>query len=399
MKIIHTSDWHLGQNFYNYDRDQEHRYFFSQLCDLVQHEHPDAMVVSGDIFNTWAPNVQAQRLFVEAVIALHDHSPETVIVITSGNHDSGSRLEAMRKLWHRLGVHVVGGYRRDSDDAVNPEQFIVDVNGQGWIVAVPFFHRSNIPVVDPEAEAEDRQRLFFEHLLGSITTDGLPVVMMAHLAVEGCNFRGHEDQGIVGGQFTTGLDQLGADYDYLALGHIHMPQKISSRAYYCGSPIPLSFTEDYDHYVNIVEIDCHGDEPRVQRVKIEALRHVATVPDSGAPLEEALQALADFDNDDNSYVRLLVDQDEPLAADAEDRARKIVEGKQCLFCHVQRKPRAVTRTHDTRFRIEDTEEFNRLQPIDIAMHYYRRTHNAEMDPRLVKLMNQAIHSVTTNNLA
>ncbi len=395
MKILHTSDWHLGQNFYNYDRDLEHRYFFSQLSDIVQHTHPDALVVSGDIFNTWAPNVQAQKLFVDAVIALHDHSPETVIVITAGNHDSGSRLEAERKLWHRLGVHVIGGYRRNEDGEFDPSQFIVDANGKGWIVAVPFFHPSNFPAVATDMEADSRQAMFFDRLLNSLPSDGLPVVMMAHLAVDGCNFRGHEDQAMIGGQFTTQLQSLGSGYDYMALGHIHMPQKISRRVYYSGSPIPLSFTEDYDHYINLVEIPAHGDEPQVEKIKINALRHVATIPADGAPLEEALQALADFDNLDNSYVRLLVDQDEPLAADAEDRARKATEGKQCLFCHVQRKPREVSRSHDTPFHIEDTSEFNRLKPIDIALHYYRKTNNAEMDPRLVALLNQAIDSANT----
>ncbi|MCC8039021.1 MAG: exonuclease subunit SbcD [Bacteroidales bacterium] len=266
MKIIHTSDWHLGQNFYNYDRDEEHQFFFAQLYELVGQEHPDALVVSGDIFNTWAPNVQAQKLFVEAVIGLHDHSPETVIVITSGNHDSGSRLEAMRKLWHRVGVHVVGGYRRDSDDELDPKQFIVNVGGKGWVVAVPFFHPSNFPVVVPDSDTENRQQLFFESLIGSIADDGKPVVMMAHLAVDGSNFRGHEE-GLVGGQFTTQLSKLGEGYDYLALGHIHMPQKISERAYYSGSPIPLSFTEDYDHYVNVVEIARRGEKPMWKGLK------------------------------------------------------------------------------------------------------------------------------------
>ncbi|MCC8039020.1 MAG: exonuclease SbcCD subunit D C-terminal domain-containing protein [Bacteroidales bacterium] len=134
----------------------------------------------------------------------------------------------------------------------------------------------------------------------------------------------------------------------------------------------------------------------MERVKIPSLRQVVTVPEEGAPLEEALQALKEWDSEDTSYVRLLVDQDEPVAADAEDRARKAVEGKRCLFCHVQRKPRAVAPTCDTPFRVEDTEEFNRLRPIDIALHYYRKTTNSEMDPRLVKLMNEAIDSVTNH---
>ena len=88
MRIVHTSDWHLGQNFYRFDREEEHLCFFEQLAEVLRRERPDALVVSGDVFHNSAPSISAQRLFVEGVMMLADSSPETTIVITAGNHDS-----------------------------------------------------------------------------------------------------------------------------------------------------------------------------------------------------------------------------------------------------------------------------------------------------------------------
>lgn len=98
MKIIHTSDWHLGQQLFDYDRSEEQRDFLRQLRNWVAAEQPDALLVSGDVFHYCSPSASAQRLYTDALVALHETCPSMQIIITAGNHDSSSKLEISRNL-------------------------------------------------------------------------------------------------------------------------------------------------------------------------------------------------------------------------------------------------------------------------------------------------------------
>ena len=108
MKVIHTSDWHIGQTLYQYSRDEEHKYFFNQLKNIVLEEKPDALIVSGDIFHASTPSVMAQRLYYHALVELSRLYDDLQIIVTAGNHDSPSRLEAPRELWEAFNVTVIG---------------------------------------------------------------------------------------------------------------------------------------------------------------------------------------------------------------------------------------------------------------------------------------------------
>lgn len=393
MKIIHTSDWHIGQSFYRYDRADEHVNFFSQLCEIMSAERPDALVVSGDVFHTPAPAAAAQSLYQSGVLDLHDASPDTMIIISAGNHDSGPRLDAYRDLWERQNVRIIGSCRRNPDGTFDPEQFIVRMPGKGVVVGVPFIHSSNFPPVNTDTPRDERQRAFFDRVLAEAGTE-MPVVMMAHLAVNGCDTRGHEG-GIVGNIETEELSVLGEGYDYLALGHIHCNQKLSDRAHYSGSVVPVSFSEDYDHYVNVVDIPAHGCIPEVRRIRLSIIRDVVTLPPGGAPLADALAAFAKYDDGSNNYVRILVDQEGPLEADAEERAREIAAGKLCRFCEITRKPRAAVRASGT-LEISSLDDFTSITPMEIATMSFKRITGDELTPALTEKLKQAIVLASEN---
>lgn len=397
MKIVHTSDWHIGQNFYLYERDDEHRHFFAQLTQILKEEKPDALLVSGDIYHNAAPSAQSQKLLVEGVLKIKRALPDMEIVITSGNHDSGSRLDADKRLWQEAGVYMAGSARRADNGTFDPSQFIIEIPGKGIIAAVPYFHPSNYPLATPDTKRENRAREFYDTLLKECGKYMLPIALMAHMAVRGCEYQGHNDisadSGVItiGGMETEDISVFGTGYDYLALGHIHKPQRITPRAYYCGSPLPVSFAEDYDHYVNIVEIEAHGDTPKVTRHKLTLLREVKTIPPEGAPLEEALEALRALPDDDTSYIRLLVDQEGTLPANADDKAAAIALDKKCRLCEVYRKPRL--RTFDTKSAIviDEVADLERYTPEEIAKESYRRTTGNEMPAELFALLREAIN--------
>lgn len=210
MKIIHTADWHLGQDFFQYDRSAEHEHFFDCLCRIVADEHPDALVVSGDIYHTATPSNATMKLFTDNMVRLHNVLPTMVIVVTAGNHDSCSRLESTVEVWRLANVHIVGGVKRNADnDLFDTTRHIIEIPDKGYILAVPFVHGA--------------QNSIFSQLLsevGTLNTHNLPVVMTGHLYITNSEITG-PNSSAVGGLEGEDISRMGSNYDYLALGHIH----------------------------------------------------------------------------------------------------------------------------------------------------------------------------------
>ena len=214
MRIIHTSDWHLGHVLYGYDRSREQRDMLVRIEEIVGKEKPDALVVSGDVYHTGQPSAAVQKMFTEAVMRLHEACPEMEIVITAGNHDSASKHEVSRILWETQKVNMIGSVDKD-----NPDKLIVEVAGKGFIAAIPYVNERSMP------------EGFCKSLLDKVAernTGNLPVVISAHTTVAGCNYTGHEDirELSVGGIDSVGLEEFGEGYDYIALGHIHKPDGV-----------------------------------------------------------------------------------------------------------------------------------------------------------------------------
>lgn len=306
MKIIHTSDWHLGATLYGHDRLDDHREMLRQLTETVASEQPDAMLVSGDIFDNSSPSAAAERLLDSALMELADAGkPGMKIILTSGNHDSPSRHTTHSAVYSRLGIHTIGsaGITADTDIAEIADRFIIRVGEKGTVIAVPYINRRNMPegLFDGLTDIVSRE-----------ISPALPTVMMAHLPVSRSVTTGHSDadERFVGGCENVEIDSLGHGYDYLALGHIHCPQQWSTGnaiARYCGTPLPISFDENYPHSVTIAELPAAGIIPTVTAVALKPRRKLVTIggPD-GMDEEELTAALTDAASDlpDGTFIRL-----------------------------------------------------------------------------------------------
>ena len=385
FKIIHTSDWHLGQNFYGYDRSEEQADFLRQLVDIVRQQQPDALLVSGDIFHTAAPSSAAVTLYVNAMLDIHNACPKMAIVVIAGNHDSASRLQCDSRLWELAGVRVLGGIARDSEGLADLDRHIIHVKDKGIVAAVPFAYPASFPMVNDEHVGSDqRQPVYFQSLLDHVNAQNpaqLPVVLMAHLAVNGSDFTGHE----VGMMECVEVGVLGNGYDYAALGHIHRPQDVSERARYCGTPLAVSFDEQCEHSVSIVEIDAHGSMPRVTTERIENIKPLRTIP-AGPPVdfEAALEQLQVLVPDERAYVRLNVLVDRYLPNGAQERAALAVADKQCRFCEIK-KTAIVEVSHAVRQMT--MEEFNHKHPIEVAQQFYLEKYQREMTDEEKEMFN------------
>lgn len=358
MKILHTSDWHLGHTLYNYDRTEEQMAMLLQMVDIVREEKPDVFLLCGDVYHTPQPSASVQTMFTNALVEIHDANPDMTIVITAGNHDSGTKHDIFRTPWKALKVYTIG-----SVDANNKEDLIIEIPGQGYVIVVPYVNERNMPDG------------FFQDLLDIVAERNkanLPVLMTAHTTVSGCDFTGHENASeyVVGGIDSHSLEDMGTGYDYLALGHIHHAQFVRGghhRVRYSGTPIPVSFDENYQHSVSIVELNKHGEGPVVKEIEIKTHRPLVTLPKDGvATWKDAKDLLEGFPNDIEAYIRLNVEVDNFLPVEANAEALLLTEGKKCRFC--------VINTHrlkkDRReAKVMSVQEFKTEKPIDIAERY------------------------------
>lgn len=378
MKILHTSDWHLGHTLYNYDRTEEQMAMLLQMVDIVREEKPDVFLLCGDVYHTPQPSASVQTMFTNALVEIHDANPDMIIVITAGNHDSGTKHDIFRTPWKALKVYTIG-----SVDANNKEDLIIEIPGQGYVIAVPYVNERNMPDG------------FFQDLLDIVAERNkanLPVLMTAHTTVSGCDFTGHENASeyVVGGIDSHSLEDMGTGYDYLALGHIHHAQFVRGghhRVRYSGTPIPVSFDENYQHSVSIVELNKHGEGPVVKEIEIQTHRPLVTLPKDGvATWKDAKDLLEDFPNDIEAYIRLNVEVDNFLPVEANAEALLLTEGKKCRFC--------VINTHrlkkDSReAKVMSVQEFKTEKPIDIAERYAEDI-GVEFDDDMKELFNETL---------
>ena len=324
MRILHTSDWHLGHQHYNYDRQDEHQYFLDQLAAHVREQRPDVLIVAGDVHHTPTPSIAAQRQFSRNLLELANANPDMQIVIIAGNHDSGARHEINDTLWQTHRVHLVGQLHNAGDEE-NPH--IIRVPGKGNIVAIPYTPRVEY--------AQEMAREYVGQIIED-NPDNLPVILTTHATIRGCDPTGHPDatEKIVGGIEASDIKGWG-DADYVALGHIHHPQDIATTsaaiARYSGSPIPINFDEAYSHSVTIVDIDRHNEAPRLEMLPITPLREMTSLGEYG-DWKEALDTFKKFDAESTDYVRLNVRFSKDMPSDLDARARVIAEDKNCRYC-------------------------------------------------------------------
>ncbi len=382
MKFIHTSDWHLGQSFYHCDREEEHRHFFRQLAKIIKKEEPDALLVSGDVFHIATPSAQAQRLYVEGMLSLHEAYPAMRIILTAGNHDSSAHIEALRKLWEHTNATVIGFPEFDDEGNVNADKLIVTVpefspnNDYGYVIAVPYIRPKHYHIF------KDLQEIVVKEC-----EKDAPIVMMAHLSVLGASMVGQDLT--IGGIDAIGIDDFGNDYDYLALGHIHSPQFIkgSKKARYCGTPVQTSFDEDFKHTISIVEIAKRGDEPTVREVEIANRCQFLTVPKEAKPFDEVIHELEKIPNNTEGYLRVHTLVKDILPVDAETTVARILEKKKIKQCCFQVEvPKTEQEAKQQTISIQQLKE---ISPLTIAQTFYKTKKNQEMPKKLVHLFEQA----------
>ena len=258
MRLLHTADWHLGARLIERERLTEHAAFLDWLIETLRSEKIDALLLSGDVFDAANPPQDAVALYFDFLKRLADLKTVKA-VITGGNHDSASHLNAPRELLRRFEVHVFG-HAGDN---------VVDL-GDVIVAAVPFLRERDLRQATAGEAMSDVQSqvrsAIREHYTAQLAAcrdiaQQRPVIAMGHLTVLGATTSDSERDIHVGNLGAVGAD-IFAGFDYTALGHLHRPQRVGGQetVRYSGSPIALSFSEAADAK-SVVIIDTQNHSP------------------------------------------------------------------------------------------------------------------------------------------
>jgi exonuclease SbcD len=242
MRILHTADWHLGAMLYDEKRLPQFQAMLDYLHGLIMEEKIDVLLVSGDIFDTVNPPNSAQEQYYSFLAGLKETGCRSVVVI-AGNHDSPSLLEAPKEVLKTMNVHVV--------THPDPKEEIIAA-GEAVILAVPYLRESDISTWIEGGTSEDQQESFRRHVrdhyaaLSAEAPSALPQIFMGHCYIGGSRiYDGEEERQYVGNLGVLESDVFPPSAAYVALGHIHSPQKVNGNPAirYSGSPLPISFNE------------------------------------------------------------------------------------------------------------------------------------------------------------
>ena len=279
MRILHTADWHLGARLVERDRLWEHAAFLDWLIETLREQKIDALLVSGDVFDAANPPQDAVGLYFDFLKRLADLRTVKA-VITGGNHDSASHLNAPRELLKRFEVHVFG----------HAGENIVDL-GDAVIAAVPFLRERDLRQaavgeamtdVQSQVRAAIREHYAAQHVACRSLAGKRPVIAMGHLTVLGATTSDSERDIHIGNLGAVGADVF-AGFDYTALGHLHRPQRVAGleNVRYSGSPIALSFSEAADQK-SVVVLDTQG--MKIETFSLPVARLLTRISTSRATL-------------------------------------------------------------------------------------------------------------------
>jgi DNA repair protein SbcD/Mre11 len=273
LRILHTSDWHIGRIFHGHPTYQALREVLLALIEVVRAQEVDVVVIAGDVFDSSTPSAEAVEMLDEALLDLTEAG--VVVVTISGNHDSPARLGAKSVFAKAAGVHVI----------TRPEQIaapvvLTDAYGPVNFYGIPFLEPSRMRSlwqVDPMRSQKDALSYAMGLVRADLAARGGRSVVLAHTFVQGAEVESAEsERDIVGGMDVVPATVF-EGISYAALGHIHSPAKLGSNLGYCGSPLHGSFSEaGKPRGAWLVELGAEG-AARVDWVELPVPRPLTTL--------------------------------------------------------------------------------------------------------------------------
>ena len=346
MRVLHTSDWHIGRTLYGRKRYEEFEAFLIWLTETIQQNAIDALLVAGDVFDTSAPSNRAQELYYRFLCRVAASSCRHVVVV-AGNHDSPSFLNAPKELLKALDVHVVGSATSSLEDEV-----LVLRNEQGTpeliVCAVPYLRDRDIRVAEAGESVEDKERKLIEGIRTHYAAVAalaeqkreklgvdIPIVGTGHLftaggqTVDGDGVR----ELYVGSLAHVTAGIFPACFNYLALGHLHVPQKVSGSETirYSGSPLPMGFGEAKQQK-SVCQVEFHSTAASVQLIDVPVFQKLERVKGDWDGISNRILELSATDS--QGWLEVIYDGTEVIG-DLRERLEAAMSGTQMEILRIK----------------------------------------------------------------
>ncbi|PTO89754.1 exonuclease subunit SbcD [Vibrio splendidus] len=372
MKILHTSDWHLGQNFYNKSRKNEHERFLQWLLEQVTEHDIDAIIVAGDIFDTSTPPSYAREMYNKFVV--DSNKIDCQLVLLGGNHDSVSVLKETQQLLKYMGADVIPNTNEDHATQV------VELKGkngdvEALVCAIPFIRprdvltsQAGVTGVERQKQLGDAIKQHYQSVYDAAVkkratfenSEHIPIIATGHLTAMGV-----QQSDSVRDIYVGNLDGFAADgfpdADYIALGHIHRPQVVAKREYirYSGSPIPLSFDE-LKSQKQVCVVEFVEGERTISQLPVPTFQPLAEIKGDLSEIESQLNQYIGLDSEQSVWLSIEV-QAQDYLSDLQERMRTLTEG---LNVEVLQLRRARERRNQA-LEQESAETLSELSPMDV----------------------------------
>lgn len=414
MKIIATSDWHLGNMFHCNDRLPEHRHFLNWLLELIESEQPDALLIAGDVFDNGNPSAAAQKTYYEFLGDAVEKCHKLHIIVSAGNHDSASRLEAVQPILHKYRVTVRGNVERNWDCELNDgkggwninyQNLMIELGDDVVVLAVPYL-RSDIVMGQNYSSGVMN---FLKELTSRArqTYPGRKFVLMGHMYAKGAEISAESSEKIViGGQEEVNMEGWEDHPDWFTCGHIHKRQHIwnTKWARYTGSVLPMSFAEkDYTHGVDLITIE--GDKINAKKVDYQPEHALIVLPSDGeAATPKQLTKLINATlpereseqlSDHFVYVMLRVRQDK-ASNDEISAVEQLTKSKDAVLCRtVKVFPQSDVEAMSERNCIESIDDVLNRDPMETLREAFELHHKVKLNPEQEELLSSIINKVKT----
>ena len=373
MRLLHTSDWHIGRMLHTKRRYEEHEAFFSWLIDTIEEYRVDALIIAGDVFDSSTPSNRSQELYYRFLRRMSLSACRHVIVI-AGNHDSPTFLTAPREILKVLDVHVTGSAE------VPEDQVLVLYKGQVpelIVCAVPYLRDREIRMVEAGESTADKERKLAEgiqrhyEMVAKIAEQkkkelaaDIPIVATGHLYAAGGETT--EGDGVrnlyIGTLLRVGASTFPESIRYLALGHLHSAQKVnnSETMRYSGSPLPMNFGEDRQKSVTLVEFS--GTETAVELIDVPVFKKLERISGSLEEMTRRLRELAAENSD--AWIEANYEGEE-IHADLRERLEDVIAKTQMEIILVKNSRKVghtLSRAYEGEmlFDLKESEVFERL---------------------------------------
>ena len=319
MKILHTSDWHLGHRLLDQSQLEEQSLFLEWLPDYIEANSIDVLLISGDIFDVGVPSANAQKLYYDFLIRLH-HSCCREVIITGGNHDAPSTLNAPKELLNALSIRVVG----KATDPISDEIFKLTLDNEELIVAaIPYLRDQDIRRAVAAETADEIVNRYKTALISHfdeaaescerMKSANTTVIGMGHLFAVGGRTSESEQSIYVGNLGDIGAEDFSTVFDYVALGHLHRAQRVGGREHirYSGSPYVLSFSEtNQEKKIILIET---GKPLIITETTIPVFRKILQLEGSVESCKAQLEKLDEENNSLTPWVEVILNNEKEAA--------------------------------------------------------------------------------------